>query len=195
MEWRICSHRVKKGDVVDHRSDIREQIADILSAFTVLLEVPLRSNHTPLFSMTPATKSRDLDFLTIEWVEFWFVIKSVDVTGATVHEQEDHRFGPRRNHRSFRCHRIQELRGAVCSQTLTGEEAVAEHAAQGQGGESSSCFPQEFPASSTAEVSSIFGTLAIFHVIAPSIDVDELVQIKCHQAEDIESLFFIEIVL
>jgi hypothetical protein len=25
--------------------------------------------------------------------------------------------------------------------------------------------------------------------------VDELVQIKCHQAEDIESLFFIEIVL
>ena len=90
MDRRVGRHRVKEGDVVDVRADVREQVAYPLAALAVLLELPLRPHDTALALLAAAALRLYFDRLAVERVERGLVVEGIDVARAAVHEQEDH---------------------------------------------------------------------------------------------------------
>src|SRR5262249_938632 len=96
MDWRFRGHRMQECDVVDTFSNVRKQRANPLAAFTVLLELPAWLDNPTLVLMTAPSVSFHSNRLAIHAYHLRLVIEGIDVTGPTVHEQEDDALGLRR---------------------------------------------------------------------------------------------------
>ena len=79
---------MKKCEVVCHGSHIWKQVADVFSALPIRLEVPFGADNTTALAVSTSTKGFDFDSFVVEGIESGFVVKSIDVTWATIHKQE-----------------------------------------------------------------------------------------------------------
>src|SRR4051794_2654649 len=89
MDWRLCSHRMDKGDVVDAFCQMREQFADPFAALAILVKLPARLNNSALVLAAAAAKRFDFDCFSIHPNHRRLVVKRIDVTWTAIHEQED----------------------------------------------------------------------------------------------------------
>jgi hypothetical protein len=83
-------------DVVDMVGHVWEKLANPLSALSVLLKVPAWFNDATLILVTTATEGFYSDDLIVTALHGGLVVKRIDVTRSTIHEQEDDAF-------CFRC--------------------------------------------------------------------------------------------
>ena len=92
---------------------MREEIGDVFTALSVLLELPLRADDTATGFLTATPKGLHLNGLAIERIHLGFVVKGVHLARPAVHEQKDHVLGLARQRRIFRFERIIPRRLAV----------------------------------------------------------------------------------
>src|SRR5438552_18150435 len=81
-----------EGDVIDACGQVGEQIADPLAGLAILVEFPLGTHDAALVAPTSPPEGLDWDGAAIERIKLRFVVESVDVAGAAIHEQEDDAF-------------------------------------------------------------------------------------------------------
>ena len=77
-----------EGDVIDVLGDIGEEVGDVFAALAVLLEFPAGFDDAALVLFAAATEGFDVDGFAIHADHVGFVVKGVDVAGATIHEEE-----------------------------------------------------------------------------------------------------------
>ena len=82
-----------KGDVIDVLGNIGEEVGDILATLSVLIELPAGLDDAALVLFAAATEGFHIDGFAIHAKHVRFVVKGVDVAGATIHEEEDDAFG------------------------------------------------------------------------------------------------------
>ena len=89
VDWRLCSHRMDKRDVVNAFCQMREQLADPFAALAILVKLPARLNNSALILAAAAAKCFDFDCFSIHPDHRRLVVKRVDVAWSAIHEQED----------------------------------------------------------------------------------------------------------
>ena len=80
-------------DVINPLGQMRKQGRDMLPGLTVLGELPFRANHPSLVLLAAPPEGLHVDRLAIKGIKLRLVFKGVHVTGATIHEKEDHGLG------------------------------------------------------------------------------------------------------
>ena len=129
---------------------MREQVADALTAFAVLLEIPFRSDDASLIAMAAATERFDRDRFAVKRIELRLVIERIDMARPAVAKDEDDALRLGLQLRRLRSHRTDELRRGL---SLLGKETVArEHPAQRESAETVAGLPQELAPRSSAEL-------------------------------------------
>ena len=122
MDRRVGGHGMQERDVINTSCQIREQVADPLATFTVFFEFSPWLDDAAFVLFSAPTKRLDRHDLAIHAVHVRFVVKCIDMTWATVHEQENHRFCFGCKMWFFRC---QGIAVEDCSFTLGRLEPVA----------------------------------------------------------------------
>ena len=93
-------HRADDGDVIRHRGDVRQIIADQLTTLAVALEGSPRTETLQRLTLElcdgHAAGERFRHRLTVQLGELWLLIEGLQVTGAPCHAQEDDPLGPGR---------------------------------------------------------------------------------------------------
>ena len=153
---RIGNHAVNESDVIHALGQIRKEVGDPLAALPVLFEFPLGLDDTALILGPAAPLSLDLNRLSIHAEHCGFVIESVDVAGAAVHEKEDDTLGFTGEFQ------LGSSRGnAGGAEGLIRKKTVfGEHSAKGQMRKSTAEGGQKFP---TAHVSTKVGRQGRVH--------------------------------
>jgi len=171
---RVGVHRVQKGDVIDARGQVGEQVADPLAALAVFAEVPLGTDNPALVAAASAAEGLDGNGFAVQRIERGFVVKGIEVAGAAIHEQEDHALGLGSKVRIPRSQRIDV--GLRSGGTDPIEEAIRrEQAGKRQAGKPGTGFPEKLAPRPAAELS---GFVGMAHGTGPLIQVDKLVGVQ-----------------
>ncbi len=125
MNGGLGGHGVDKSHVVYAGTNIGKEVGDLFAAFAVLLELPLGTYYPTLVSFAASTKGFHLNGFAVEGIEFRLMIECVNMTGTSVHEEEDHGLGLRFVVRVLGCERVYVLGGLGVSlarkETVLGE--------------------------------------------------------------------------
>jgi hypothetical protein len=88
-------HRTNNAEVIRLLSNMWKQIGNHQTGFAVWLEFPRRREY-PLrratFSRVGDERIIEGNLLTAEFLQFGFVIKTIDLADPTLHKQKDHSF-------------------------------------------------------------------------------------------------------
>ena len=109
MNGRFSGHGVKKGNIVHTGTDVREQVGNHFSAFSIGLEIPLGADNSAFVSLSSSAKGLHVNGLAIEGIKLGLVVEGIHVAGSPVHEQKDHRLRLAWKGRVFRSKGIDEL--------------------------------------------------------------------------------------
>ena len=121
---------MQKGNLVALRAEMREEVADVLAALTVLLELPFRAHHAAAVFLAAAAKGFHLNRLAVERIHLGLVIKRIHLARAAVHEEKNHVLRLGRQRRVLRLERVFPRRLAVGGHRLVGEKAILRHHAR-----------------------------------------------------------------
>jgi hypothetical protein len=180
----------EEGDVVHALADVREEVAHVLAALPVLLELPAGLYDAAYVLVPPAAEGLDLDGLVVHPVHVRLVIKGVYLAGAAVHVEEDNRFGA-----ALLVGRLDgegvlvgERSSPIGGMGLAPEEAVfAEQPGESRACKSGPDFPQELPPRPPAGGTG-YSSLLVSHVDSSSpyltsVQIHKLVQVQGDEAE------------
>ena len=109
---------MNERDIIHMVRQVGKQIGHPFAALTILLELPLRTDHSTFILVPPTAKRFHLDCLAIQGIQLRLVIKRIDVAGPAIHEKEDDILGLRCEMRRFGHHRALPIRLSVGSECL-----------------------------------------------------------------------------
>ena len=163
----------------------------MLSRLTMLRKLPLRSHNATFTLLSTTPEGFDVDGLSVEWVEFWFVIKGVHVTWTPIHEEEDYGLGSLWQHGVLRGQRVALETCRIC---LIEESILSQHSSQSQRGKTATKMANRLATVDlTAKtvhwfVHNIWGNL-YWKITSQSVDKEKFVKVQDQKSEPIESVF------
>ncbi len=102
-------HRANDRNVIDHPSQVRQQLGDFRSARTLFGKLPRRAKHLGTRLSRVVVLHLAGELLPVEFVELRLGIEQVHLARPALHEHRDHRLGPRRKARRLRLQVIRRL--------------------------------------------------------------------------------------
>ena len=115
MNGRVSRHRMEKGDVIDHFRSVGKKTGNPFAAFAILFEIPAGLDNAALSLVSTTPERFDVNRFVVHALHGWFVIEGIDVTGTTIHIEEDDRFRFGRKMRFFGRQRVFPRRLAIGS--------------------------------------------------------------------------------
>ena len=126
MNGGLGGHGVDKSHVVYAGANVGKEVGDLFATLAVLLEFPLGADDSALVAFAAPTEGLYLDGLAVEGVEIRLVVECVNMTGTSVHEEEDHGLGLRFVVRVLGSERVHVLGGLGVSLARK-ESVLGEH--------------------------------------------------------------------
>ena len=83
-------HRIDNGDIVNMLGCMVEEFADMDPRFSILFKFEGGGESDTSFSLCFQI---DRKFLTVSFLQFWFVVERIDVGRPSIHEKMDNAFG------------------------------------------------------------------------------------------------------